>query len=112
MPWSRSTPLPGYLNDETACRRDVPRDRAQDRRCRKVTAEEDAQDAPLSVLGLTLRAYNALMNNGIGTVGDLLARSEVELARLPEVGPIILADIKVKLTARGLALRTGVSSGD
>ena len=40
----------------------------------------DILNAPLSILGLQLRAYNALLNNGISTVGDLVARTDVDLA--------------------------------
>jgi len=37
---------------------------------RLVPRQRELLAAPLSVLGLTLRAYNALLNNGFSTVGD------------------------------------------
>ena len=67
----------------------------------------DILAAPLSHLGLTIRAINALLNNGFRTVGDVVAMTEVDLTRLPRFGPATLADIKTKLSARGLALRAG-----
>ena len=74
------------------------------------TGDGDLLASPLTILGLTLRSYNALLNNGINTVGDLLARTEVELARLPSVGPKVLAEIKAKLSANDLPLRSSPSN--
>jgi len=68
---------------------------------------DDLLAAPLSVLGLNIRAANALRNNGFRTVGDVVAMTEVDLARLPYFGPATLANIKAKLSARGLSLRAG-----
>jgi DNA-directed RNA polymerase subunit alpha len=73
------------------------------------TDDHDLLAAPRSVLGLTLRSHNALLNNGFSTVGDLLARTETELAELPLIGPKIVADIKAKLSSRGLTLHPGGS---
>ena len=75
-------------------------------------AAEAVLAAPLSVLGLNIRATNALLNNGFSTVGDLLAKTERELARLPLIGPSNMREIKAKLSARGLALHPGGSAGD
>ena len=72
-----------------------------------MTPDDDVLSAPLSVLGLTLRASNALLNNGFSTVEEVMAKTDVELARLPLIGPSIMADINAKLRARGLALRDG-----
>jgi DNA-directed RNA polymerase alpha subunit len=72
-----------------------------------MTPDDDVLSAPLSVLGLTLRASNALLNNGFSTVEEVMAKTDVELARLPLIGPSIMADIKAKQRARGLALRDG-----
>jgi hypothetical protein len=68
------------------------------------TSGDNLLAAPLSVLGLTIRTNNALLNNDFSTVGDVVARTEVELARLPLIGGVIMAEIKAKLSARGLAL--------
>jgi len=75
-------------------------------------ADEAVLAAPLSVLELNIRATNALLNNGFSTVGDLLAKTERELARLPLIGPSNMREIKAKLSARGLALHPGGSAGD
>jgi DNA-directed RNA polymerase alpha subunit len=74
---------------------------------RDVTGDDEVMTAPLSVLGLTLRSSNALLNNGFSTVGDLLPKTETEIVTLPHIGPIVLADIKAKLSARGLTLHPG-----
>jgi DNA-directed RNA polymerase alpha subunit len=70
-----------------------------------MTGDDEALAAPLSVLGLTIRASNALVNNGCNTVGDVVALTEIELWKLPGVGPGTLTEIKAKLSARDLTLR-------
>ena len=72
----------------------------------------DILNAPLSILGLNIRATNALVNNGFRTVADVVARTEVDLARLPHFGQATMADLKAKLGARGLTLRQGGRLGD
>jgi len=41
-----------------------------------MTGDDEALAAPLSVLGLSIRASNALLNNGFSTVGDVVAKTE------------------------------------
>src|SRR5689334_10876899 len=41
-----------------------------------MTCNDEALAAPLSVLGLSIRASNALLNNGFSTVGDVVAKTE------------------------------------
>jgi DNA-directed RNA polymerase subunit alpha len=72
-----------------------------------MTLNDNVLGAPLSVLGLNIRATNALLNNGLSTVGDVLAKTEIELWQLPGVGPGTMMEIKAKLSARGLTLRPG-----
>ena len=72
-----------------------------------MTLNDDVLGAPLSVLGLSVRAFNALLNNGFSTVGDVVAKPEIELWQLPHVGKCTLAEINAKLGARGLTLRPG-----
>ena len=69
------------------------------------SGDDELLGAPLSVLGLNIRASNALLMNGINTVGDLLAKTETELWRLPLIGLSNMTEIKGKLSARGLTLR-------
>ena len=69
---------------------------------------DDVLGAPLSELGLSVRAVNILLNNGFSTVRDVVARTERELFwQLPGLGRGTLIEIKAKLGARGLALRPG-----
>jgi len=63
--------------------------------------DDEALAAPLSVLGLNIRATNALLNNGFSTVGDVVAKTEIEILQQPNLGPVT----KAKLSALGLALR-------
>jgi DNA-directed RNA polymerase subunit alpha len=69
-----------------------------------MTAADDVLAAPLSVLGLNIRATNALLNNGFSTVGDVVAKTEIEILQQPNLGPVTLTNIKEKLSALGLAL--------
>ena len=68
-------------------------------------ADEAVLAAPLSVLGLNIRATNALLNNGFSTVGDVVAKTEIEILQQQNLGPVTLTYIKAKLSALGLALR-------
>ena len=53
-----------------------------------MTGDDEALAAPLSVLGLTVPAFSMRsMNNGCNTVGDVVALTEIELWKLPGVGP-------------------------
>jgi DNA-directed RNA polymerase alpha subunit len=71
------------------------------------TDGDDVLAAPLSSLGLTTRLTNTLLSNGFSTVGDVVAKSELEIWQLHYLGPATLAEIKTKLSALGLALRPG-----
>jgi DNA-directed RNA polymerase subunit alpha len=72
-----------------------------------MTLNDDVLGAPLSVLGLSVRAFNALLNNGFSTVGDVVALTEIELRQLRGVGRGTLTEIKTKLSSRGLTLLSG-----
>jgi len=54
---------------------------------------------PLDVLGLSLRPYNALMRQGITTIGDLASMSLEQILMVRNVGRKSLAEIKSKLDA-------------
>ena len=60
--------------------------------------------APLSALRLNRRASNALLNNELRTVSDVVTKTEAELLRLPNLGRHSLAEIKAKLLVHGLTL--------
>ena len=72
-----------------------------------MTLNDDVLGAPLSVLGLSVRAFNALLNNGFSTVGDVVALTEIELRQLRGVGRGTLTEIKTKLSSRDLTLLSG-----
>lgn len=54
---------------------------------------------------VTTRVRNALQQNGIHTLGDLLGCTEHHLRGLRNFGAISLAHVKTKLESMGLSLR-------
>jgi DNA-directed RNA polymerase subunit alpha len=58
-------------------------------------------------LELGVRSYNCLKRAGIQTVGDLVQKSESELAAIPNFGRKSIEEVKETLDARGLTLRAG-----
>jgi DNA-directed RNA polymerase subunit alpha len=56
-------------------------------------------------LELGVRSYNCLKRAGIQTVGELLQRSENELAAIPNFGSKSIDEVRETLRARGLGLR-------
>ena len=56
-------------------------------------------------LELGVRSYNCLKRAGIQTVGELLQRSENELAAIPNFGSKSIEVVRETLRARGLSLR-------
>jgi DNA-directed RNA polymerase subunit alpha len=56
-------------------------------------------------LELGVRSYNCLKRAGIQTVGDLVGKSEGELAAIPNFGKKSIDEVVETLQARGLDLR-------
>ncbi len=56
-------------------------------------------------LELGVRSYNCLKRVGIETVGDLVAKSDRDLASIPNFGRKSIDEIRVALSAHGLRLR-------
>ncbi len=56
-------------------------------------------------LELGVRSYNCLKRAGSQTVGDLVAKSEGELAAIPNFGKKSIDEVQETLTQRGLTLR-------
>ena len=52
-----------------------------------------------------MRSYNCLKRAGIQTVGDLVSKSENELAAIPNFGRKSIDEVVETLQARGLDLR-------
>src|SRR5215510_11200122 len=57
-------------------------------------------------LELGVRSYNCLKRAGIQTVGDLISKSEGELAAIPNFGKKSIDEVVETLSQRGLTLRT------
>jgi DNA-directed RNA polymerase subunit alpha len=63
-------------------------------------------DILIEELELGVRSYNCLKRAGIQTVGDLVSKSEGELAAIPNFGKKSIDEVIETLSQRGLALRT------
>ena len=81
--------------------------------CREVIDHERIQTTEAKAkavkpeLELGVRSYNCLKRAGIQTVGDLVQKSESELAAIPNFGRKSIEEVKETLDARGLGLRAG-----
>ncbi len=64
-------------------------------------------DILIEELELGVRSYNCLKRAGIQTVGDLISKSESELAAIPNFGKKSIDEVIETLHARGLSLREG-----
>ena len=62
-------------------------------------------DILIEELELGVRSYNCLKRAGIQTVGDLIGKSEGELAAIPNFGKKSIDEVVETLTQRGLTLR-------
>jgi DNA-directed RNA polymerase alpha subunit len=55
-------------------------------------------------LGLSTRATNALINDGVRTLRDLIPKTEAELLLIPNFGKICVGEVEALLAKRGLHL--------
>ena len=69
-------------------------------------APSGMDDILIEELELGVRSYNCLKRAGIQTVGDLISKSEGELAAIPNFGKKSIDEVEETLQARGLGLRT------
>jgi DNA-directed RNA polymerase subunit alpha len=60
---------------------------------------------PIEELELGVRSYNCLKRVGIETIGDLVSKSEGELAAIPNFGKKSIEEVRETLAAHGLTLR-------
>ena len=67
--------------------------------------EKDVTKLTVEELKLTGRTLNALINNGIKTVGGIARKSEKSLSELEGMGDKALSEIKRKLKKLGLELK-------
>jgi DNA-directed RNA polymerase subunit alpha len=67
------------------------------------------ENFPIEELELGVRSYNCLKRVGIETIGDLVTKSESELAAIPNFGKKSIEEVKETLQQHGLNLRGGGS---
>ena len=63
------------------------------------------ENFPIEELELGVRSYNCLKRVGIVTIGDLVVKSENELAAIPNFGKKSIEEVKETLQQHGLTLR-------
>ncbi len=63
------------------------------------------ENFPIEELELGVRSYNCLKRVGIETIGDLVTKTENELAGIPNFGKKSVEEVKETLAAHGLTLR-------
>src|SRR5438270_5373806 len=63
------------------------------------------ENFPIEELELGVRSYNCLKRVGIETIGDLVIKSENELAAIPNFGKKSIEEVKETRAAHGLTLR-------
>jgi DNA-directed RNA polymerase subunit alpha len=69
-------------------------------------ADEEMVSKPVEDLELSVRAKRCLTRLGIRTIGDLISKTEAELLGCKNFGVTSLNEIKERLSAMGLSLRT------
>ncbi|HVM17647.1 MAG TPA: DNA-directed RNA polymerase subunit alpha [Gaiellaceae bacterium] len=69
------------------------------------------ENFPIEELELGVRSYNCLKRVGIETIGDLVTKSEGELAAIPNFGKKSIEEVKETLSTHGLTLRGGGDDG-
>jgi DNA-directed RNA polymerase alpha subunit len=67
---------------------------------------------PVEHLELSKRAKNALTNDGVRTLRDLLPKTEAELLLIPNLGRCSLSEITAALAKRGLRLGMEIQEPD
>ena len=63
------------------------------------------ENFPIEELELGVRSYNCLKRVGIETIGDLVMKTENELAAIPNFGKKSIEEVKETLAQHGLKLR-------
>ncbi|HEV2592587.1 MAG TPA: DNA-directed RNA polymerase subunit alpha C-terminal domain-containing protein, partial [Gaiellaceae bacterium] len=69
------------------------------------------ENFPIEELELGVRSYNCLKRVGIETIGDLVTKTENELAAIPNFGKKSIEEVKETLQQHGLTLRGGSLNG-
>src|SRR5213594_1142235 len=71
----------------------------------EVSLAHGMENFPIEELELGVRSYNCLKRVGIETIGDLVVKTEAELAAIPNFGKKSVEEVKETLSAHGLTLR-------
>ncbi len=70
-----------------------------------VAGAHGMENFPIEELELGVRSYNCLKRVGIETIGDLVTKTEHELASIPNFGKKSIEEVKETLAQHGLRLR-------
>jgi DNA-directed RNA polymerase subunit alpha len=71
----------------------------------EVSLAHGMENFPIEELELGVRSYNCLKRVGIETIGDLVTKTENELAAIPNFGKKSIEEVKETLGQHGLKLR-------
>ena len=71
----------------------------------EVSLAHGMENFPIEELELGVRSYNCLKRVGIETIGDLVVKTENELAAIPNFGKKSIEEVKETLAQHGLTLR-------
>jgi DNA-directed RNA polymerase subunit alpha len=77
----------------------------------EVSLAHGMENFPIEELELGVRSYNCLKRVGIETIGDLVMKSEQELAAIPNFGKKSIEEVRETLATHGLTLRGENGSG-
>jgi DNA-directed RNA polymerase subunit alpha len=78
----------------------------------EVSYAHGMENFPIEELELGVRSYNCLKRVGIETIGDLVMKSEQELAAIPNFGKKSIEEVRETLQTHGLNLRGENGSGN
>src|SRR4051794_10064452 len=78
----------------------------------EVSLAHGMENFPIEELELGVRSYNCLKRVGIETIGDLVTKTENELASIPNFGKKSIEEVKETLAQHGLRLRGDNGMGE
>jgi DNA-directed RNA polymerase subunit alpha len=84
---------------------DMPGTQSQTEAVTEAPLAHGMENFPIEELELGVRSYNCLKRVGIETIGDLVMKSENELAAIPNFGKKSIEEVKETLATHGLNLR-------
>jgi DNA-directed RNA polymerase alpha subunit len=96
--------------DDVLSARGLWLERGRDPVVRLHAATDQERAEPVEALGLDDRTSHVLRAGGVGTVGDLVARTLADVRRIDGVGKVMADEIRHALGMRGLHLAPYVSS--